>query len=266
VRTKAAVMGVRGTDFVYSTAADSAKAEVRTLQGAVEVAKTDDILLSGQGKIVQANQMVSASDGNISTPKDFDREEFTKTLQQSQPESTMLASNDAEIQQEALHANASDYVPDPIEPRDFQFGNFEVGAHMIGLGGSSASGSTITTAVGWSPVFKLFHPFWLRPSFAVFPIKSRNSYGASKTNMAGSGILFLSFQTTGSLQIEAGAGAEYWSAKGGAFGWAAQAAYRLSPNGFLERLFAGVRVSSAKSGNSTINATHFVGGVGFRLF
>ena len=92
VRTKAAVMGVRGTDFAVNTDADGAAAEVHTLEGQVDVAKDDKSLFSGKGMAVKADQFVKANRGAISVPKAFDRAGFLNALKGRQPDLPDLAS------------------------------------------------------------------------------------------------------------------------------------------------------------------------------
>jgi hypothetical protein len=79
IRSKTAVMGVRGTDFVM--ALGKGMASVHTLEGAVEVAKTEAAVLGGQGTAVGAGQMVEATSSGITAPKPFNTEQFLKSFE-----------------------------------------------------------------------------------------------------------------------------------------------------------------------------------------
>lgn len=68
IRTRSAVMGVRGTVFeILSEAGESARFE--TIEGTVEVAKDQAALLSGNGVEVPAGQFVTATPQGISAPQ-----------------------------------------------------------------------------------------------------------------------------------------------------------------------------------------------------
>ncbi|MGE0614464.1 MAG: FecR domain-containing protein [Bacteriovoracia bacterium] len=66
IKTKQAVVGVRGTELQV-TSADVAT-QVFVVDGAVEVAKTENVLFSGQGTSVAAGFQVQVDKGGISSP------------------------------------------------------------------------------------------------------------------------------------------------------------------------------------------------------
>ena len=75
VKTRAATMGVRGTQF-FIDAAPTGKAVTRVINGTVEVAKDNQALMAGKGQLVTQNEMVEVEDGKISSPKHFDAGAF----------------------------------------------------------------------------------------------------------------------------------------------------------------------------------------------
>ncbi len=86
VRTKSAVMGVRGTDFVVDSA-DGQDAKVHTLDGQVDVAQDESSLLSGKGLAVLKNQFTEVKPGQaIPKPKQFDRGKYLQELNAKQPD------------------------------------------------------------------------------------------------------------------------------------------------------------------------------------
>jgi hypothetical protein len=83
IRTKTAVLGVRGTDFVTQVAADGESTEVHALEGQVAVASPADEggLFGGKGTLLGANQFLSAKLGAaLGLPKAFQRAAFLQTL------------------------------------------------------------------------------------------------------------------------------------------------------------------------------------------
>jgi len=90
-RTKSAVMGVRGTDFVVTADQEKKTSELRTLDGEVHVAKDEKTLNDGKGIPVLQNQMTQMSPGSIQAPVSFNRDEFMKKLSTSQPDLAKLA-------------------------------------------------------------------------------------------------------------------------------------------------------------------------------
>ncbi|MFZ9595294.1 MAG: FecR family protein [Bdellovibrionia bacterium] len=81
IRTKAAILGVRGTDFVMELNSSQSSAEVHTLEGSVEVAKDEFALLKGEVLEVAQGKFIQASPREIGKPQDFNREEFLKTYE-----------------------------------------------------------------------------------------------------------------------------------------------------------------------------------------
>ncbi|MCC7443003.1 MAG: FecR domain-containing protein [Bdellovibrionales bacterium] len=85
IRTRSAVLGVRGTDFLMSFDATSEKSSVHTLEGKVEVGANDAGLDAGRGVPVAENQELSATPRGFSPVQTFDRAAFLANLASSQP-------------------------------------------------------------------------------------------------------------------------------------------------------------------------------------
>ncbi len=83
LRSPAAVMGVRGTDFVAN--ANSSGVDVNTLEGVVEVASDEAALEAGKGARVSAGYSVRAQRGLVGSPTKFNRKEFLQQLLKQQP-------------------------------------------------------------------------------------------------------------------------------------------------------------------------------------
>jgi len=91
VRTRSAVMGVRGTDFVVDQDAQG-PSEVRTLEGSVEAAKDDKSLTQGKGVSLSKDQMLKV-DPKAAFPKmpeKFDSAQFLEGWKARQPDLSAL--------------------------------------------------------------------------------------------------------------------------------------------------------------------------------
>ncbi len=75
IKTNAAVMGVRGTEFVVDHD-DAAGTEVHTLHGQVEVAQDDDDLHRGRGQRLGAMERLRADKGGVGKAGRFDKVKF----------------------------------------------------------------------------------------------------------------------------------------------------------------------------------------------
>jgi hypothetical protein len=83
IRTKTAVMGVRGTEFVVGYNAVSGLSSFHTLTGTVEVASSPAQLLGGSGVAVSGGQFVSATETGISAIQPFNTSTFLAALESS---------------------------------------------------------------------------------------------------------------------------------------------------------------------------------------
>jgi hypothetical protein len=89
IRTKTAVMGVRGTEFFAAADASSGVAQFHTLEGTVEVASDPGALLGGQGVPVSGGQFVTATESGISDALPFNRTDFLKSVSNSAASSAL---------------------------------------------------------------------------------------------------------------------------------------------------------------------------------
>jgi hypothetical protein len=119
VRTKAAVMGVRGTQFVAAIDAVQGVAEFHTLEGTVEVAKSAEALTgvtgaagsAGGGTPVAAGQFVAASaESGITGVQSFNAASFMGSLQSTAGLQTVAASASAASSAAGAASTASSAV------------------------------------------------------------------------------------------------------------------------------------------------------------
>ncbi len=80
IRNKAAVLGVRGTDFVMSITPGAQGTQIHTLEGSVEVAQNEVALFNGKGTLVPEGQTVESTPKGISQPHSFDQNQFLESF------------------------------------------------------------------------------------------------------------------------------------------------------------------------------------------
>lgn len=83
IRTKAAVLGVRGTEFIMGMNPTTGSAEIHTLEGTVDVAKDPVSLLSGKGTPIHEGQFIHGDITGLSTPDSFDKAKFLDSVGQN---------------------------------------------------------------------------------------------------------------------------------------------------------------------------------------
>lgn len=171
IKTKAAVMGVRGTDFVFSTTDQAVSANLKTLDGVVDVAKDEKVLMEGKGTPVHPNEEISADAQTVSTPKNFNRTEFVKELQAEQPAFVSMGRTDADLK---IRSSAVEDLRLPereksskslLEPWYFGLGPVYVSQK---LGGYSYS-----LAPSWEPVINPLNFIAIQGHFSFYPLKGR---------------------------------------------------------------------------------------------
>lgn len=261
VRTRSAVMGVRGTDFVYNVDETAARSQVHTLDGVVEVAKDEPTLLDGKGVEVYRDQYVTADPAKIEPPKSFDRDTYVSRLEQQQPEFVALTKNDPD-------AYSHDEVqperrPEP-ERKRLSILSFQLNPIYL----KQASGGEMYSAqASWNPGLRLFGPFSIRGHLGFFPIKGRTT--DKKLTAMQIGVL-ASVSLLEPLIIEIGAGNETWSgqSRSGPLGMF-NLAWRMSHEDLIERIFIGYssfdQHVSNRWGSYKNKVDQFKAGIGVRF-
>lgn len=114
IRTKSAVMGVRGTDFVISTDATAATTDLHTLEGTVEVAKTEPVLLEKGGTMVEGGSAIQATPEKISAPEVFDQAKYSAELAKTQPQLEVPAAQPKPAEPEPAPSPETSPSPEPL--------------------------------------------------------------------------------------------------------------------------------------------------------
>ncbi|MEK6704977.1 MAG: FecR family protein [Bdellovibrionota bacterium] len=81
IKTKSAVLGVRGTDFVVSVDPTGMNTKVHTLDGIVDVAPNEGSLLDGSAAEVKEGYSIEATEKGLTQAKAFDKDDFLKTVE-----------------------------------------------------------------------------------------------------------------------------------------------------------------------------------------
>lgn len=232
VRTRSAVMGVRGTDFVFG--AKDTGSQLKTLEGTVEIAKDEPTLIEGKGTLVKRDQMVESQGGQIGEVKGFDSQAYLKEMMAKQPYFVRLTRG---LEGEVSYAKAPEIVEKrPAWIRLLEFRVFGLYAKQFRGKGDSAS-----AGLSWNPVIELLGPFALRGHLAGFPLKDSATKSSFMAMQIG---IFGCFTLLRPLILEAGAGGEEWFSGQGGMGTLVmgQVGWQLSEFDLLERIFVSAQV------------------------
>jgi hypothetical protein len=214
IRTRSAVMGVRGTDFVFDFDQATSKTELRTLDGAVEVARNEAALMEGKGFVVRRDEMLSGNAEAIQAPQKFDRRIYDKMLEISQPQMVAMAKSDPEIAAAAAAESVEEVSSATPEGEKsarsrLRLLNFQAGSAYYR---QNSGGETITGQLSWDPIFEFLRGIvGVRGHLGVLPLKSRTQ---DKTFMAKELALLGSVWLFEPMVLEAGIGGQDWGSNG----------------------------------------------------
>jgi hypothetical protein len=250
IRSKAAVMGVRGTDFVFTLDEEAKASQVHTLEGTVEVAKDEPTLMAGKGTPVTQDQMVSADAQGVRVPTSFDRKLYDQVLQTAQPEFAALEKGDPDIRSAAetpvvLNPRIDD-KPKLARIRLLEFRGNGVFAKQ------HSGGESISPQLSWNPVIDLIWPLSVRGHFGAMVLKGATRDDKFVGVEAG---LLASLNLLDPVVIEAGGGVESWGdhAKEGPVIMANVGLRIFGDESLLERIFVGVGVYDSRPDGAYVN-------------
>lgn len=241
IRTRSAVMGVRGTDFVFKSEEGSPKTELHTLEGAVDIAPDERTLLDGRGVRVEHGQFVDSDNGKIAVPQAFDRERYVELMRERQPEFVTLANADPEVRarqkrgsDDDIDSGSAPTASEVARPR-FTWLSFQVNAVYLH---QDSGGSIVSAEASWDPLVRIIGPITVRGHAGLFPLKERSANSKFLANEFGA---MLGIEIGERLSIEAGLAVESWGARrGNSDGTpAAQVSWSTGPDQWLSRYFIG---------------------------
>ena len=118
IRTRSAVLGVRGTEFVMVMDLGSSTAQVHTLEGTVEVAKDELTVLNGKGALIKEGQFIEGGPHGLSLPQSFNKQEFLERLDSSGSQASQSKALESEEQVSSSHSEPQSAhessVPQPM--------------------------------------------------------------------------------------------------------------------------------------------------------
>jgi hypothetical protein len=194
-KNKAAVMGVRGTDFVMSFDG-VANSDVHVIEGLVDLATDSKNLVSGSFSPLKAGEFMGSGTRGLSQASSFDSKKFAKDLE----------SKEMSVSSYGIDPNRVFELPEKKYPfQDAAFWRFRVGGHYIFQ--SKSKGWSYTGIVSWNPRFLLNERWALIADAGIFPLRLGTANEWILAYRAGAG---LSWGWGQHLSIEGGLGREDW--------------------------------------------------------
>jgi hypothetical protein len=272
IRTKTAVMGVRGTDFVAGFDPASGQSALHTLEGTVDIATDESKVMSWQGLPVEAGHAANLGNG-LTAPsvETFSPAAFEQEIKAAQPEIlTMADPRDGERKPDSPEPPANAVQPQSqtqVTPRarheskSSSLLGFRAGAMVIRQG---SGGEYTTPQISWTPVLDLLGLLNVRLDLSAFWLK-RGTDGSTFPGFAGAALADIGWFAP--LHIDAGAGYESWgnnsdSAKGPFF--RGDLSWEIEGNHLLDHIYAGASYFTGFH-DSQNNALQFHGGIGVRF-
>jgi hypothetical protein len=273
IRTKTAVMGVRGTDFVAGFDPGTAQSSLHTITGTVDIASDESRVMSWQGTPVSASHSASVDTGSSSpSVQPFKAEEYKQQIQADQPELVKpadLPSGQAPPPPDPAAAAAmaatlahSPEAPEGEEPR-LSLLSFRVGSLSIVQDSKLAFTSL---GLSWNPVVRVWSIFAVRGHAGVSRIKNADT--GEKFNIAKLALL-ADVEIPFNLHVEAGGGQERWMTDSQGTQTAAcllgNLVWRFAPGKWLDSIYVGAAkylVSDDGDGGAPVEVQ---AGVGLRF-
>ncbi len=233
IKTKAAVIGVRGTDFLISADSAATSSKVYTLEGGVEVAQTEAKMAAGETTPVKAGEFVQATPDKIEAPQKFNKEELFQELKNEQP---ALNFEPEKPKTEAAPPEvAAKPTESEVEPEKTKWGRFQLSGQTVDLPDHTKTGGL---AASWNPTFP-FWKFYLRSNLGVllYPSGSKNAVGfvgGDFRALLGLNFLWIFF-------AEVGPSVQIWTKQGVAAGGGVNFGLEFHKPlfGILDRIFMG---------------------------
>ncbi len=268
VRSRAAVMGVRGTDFVFQAAEGLNTAEVHTLEGLVEVAKDDASLLAGNSVKIREGQSVSADGDKIDAVKKFNKDKYLKEFEYQQPEVMAMVRSDPDARPQTLVAAQEAVARTPAKNygRTFRPWLFSASAYVqTELKGAQFRDPFLTGHLSWNPSMRvLWSLLHVRAHLGGAFLKSQTDGKIFPTTQLA---LLPAVHLFDFIFAEAGGGIETWWAHGKTSALLmANAGILLNSDGFFERIFVGASLYPQDGGGAGPRAFFSVrAGIGFQI-
>ncbi|HTL10923.1 MAG TPA: FecR family protein [Bdellovibrionota bacterium] len=237
IRTRSAVLGVRGTDFVVEVDGSGQLAEVHTFEGQVEVAKDLATLRSGQFTPVAGDKYIRADASGISKPSAFDPSVLLDELKGNRP--GLLRPEDAG------------------PPSRFEVWRFRLG----GLLATNSTGNSSSGLLSWAPRFRISDRWAAGALVGASMFKNLAETGGGTFLVLDSmAVAWYRFLPT--FEAELGGGMQFWFGKDNALTGTAQISFVPHHPLFnvIDRVVAGYTFANFTATTSEIRL-----GIGIKL-
>jgi hypothetical protein len=225
IRTKTAVMGVRGTDFVAGFEATTQKAQLHTIDGVVDFGTDEQSVMAWKGTPVSAGQEISLGGTEAPAVVAYDTRKYVSGISTAQPEMMALANarkkesvDPGAIDASAMGGDAASAAaaaasrPEPPAPPRLHLLSFRVGALGV-FQKPEGKLALVQTAphVAWDPSFRLLGPLSLKGIVGVSRLKRKSTGESIPVFQVGFAANFSLFSP---LEVEAGFTIEEWRVPG----------------------------------------------------
>jgi hypothetical protein len=260
IRTRTAVMGVRGTDFVAGFDPGSAASSLHTIEGSVDIGSSESAVMAWKGTPVNAGQTASMDSLSASpTVAAFKPEEYKAQMQSAQPELSKIPDR-----AESATTSSTLIPPKPGEESWLSLLSFRVGSVSI-LQNAKLQYTNI--GLSWNPVARVLGILSIRGHAGGTRIK--NASTGNQFPVVKLGVL-ADFDLPLALHAELGGGQMIWVTDTigtqKAFVIMGNVVWRFAPDKWLDSIYAGgTRLMSSDGGDDSNLPFEVAAGVGMRF-
>ncbi|MBY0470666.1 FecR family protein [bacterium] len=276
LRTRSAVMGVRGTEFVVNGAGSTGNFNFFTTQGTVEIAKSEHALIAGDSTQLAAGKMIEATPSGIGEAKVFqgkDLPDFAKGSNDSgsaapsdKPEAKLEEKKELEQKPEEKKEEAKN--EDPF----FRLWNIDLGGRFMTITTIPSTNRTKLNGgeITLNPELKILSfgtPYlpkiYFRPGIGGFGVSNSPGQQDSTSGWIARGFVKVKYLF---LYVEGGVIYEKWRTDGDHVGGEVHLGAHIPWIPVVRRIYAGYSTFDSRNGsNPTTRVEIWHAGIGIEL-